>query len=143
MKKEVLVTTKGVLTLAGRDKAEDPIEVVTGGTYEYADGLHHVRFTEFSGESTEKTDNHLVVGRHYAEMHKDGMISTDMIFEEGKTSFTHYSSAYGTLMMGIHTNDVHVRVWADKLILQLKYSLSLDESHVSDNTLTVKVVSKN
>ena len=65
-----------------------------------------------------------------------------MIFEPNKKNITYYETPFGQLQMGIATTDIKVREEEDKMSVKIEYTLDVNESHVADCTLNMKIQSK-
>lgn len=134
---------RGIQTVLRSGSAEDeeslpeePIEVVTFGSYAFRNGRHVLEYDEVFEETQDKTTHCVIfMGPEGAEVHKTGQMAVDMIFEKGKKNLTYYTTPYGTIEMGIATTEVDVQEEADTLTLKIQYALSMNEEHVADCTL--------
>lgn len=142
MKEDVLVRLKGVQSIRNTGQAgEEPVEVLTAGTYHSENGSHVVLYDEVSGDGTEVTKNRMVLKRDAVEVHKSGEINVDMIFEPGKKSISCYSTPYGDLEMGISTTALRMREWENRILAHIDYALSMNGQHVADCVMDIRVES--
>jgi uncharacterized beta-barrel protein YwiB (DUF1934 family) len=147
LKKDVLVSVKGIQLLmrGGSEEGgvpEEPIEVVTFGSYAYRNGKHILEYDEILEETPGKTHNVITMSPDYAEVHKTGEADVDMIFEKGKTNLTYYATPYGTIEMGIATTDINLEEETDRVTLKIEYALSMNEEHVADCSLALTAESR-
>lgn len=116
---------------------EEPIEIVTAGSYVYRNGRHVIEYDEVFEGMEGKTHNIVSIGDSQAEVHKKGQADVDMIFEKDKTNVTYYSTPFGTIEMMIATTDIHVTEEPDRIGLEIEYALSMNETHVADCSLSL------
>ena len=82
MTKDVIVRVRGVQFIPDTEDAEEPIEIVTPGVYEYADGVHRIVYEEtFEGFENEPTVNTVTITDGSIIVQKAGAITVDMVFE--------------------------------------------------------------
>ena len=85
MTKDVIVRVRGVQFIPDTPDEEEPIEIVTPGVYEYADGVHKIVYEEtFEGFENEPTVNTVTIADDSIIVQKVGAITVDMVFEPGK-----------------------------------------------------------
>lgn len=75
----------------------------------------------------------------YVELVKSGLVSSRMVFEQGKTIMTNYNSPYGELLMGVNTKSIRIAEWQDMIRIEVDYSLEVDEKEMSKSKITIKV----
>ncbi len=75
----------------------------------------------------------------YVELVKSGLISSRMVFEQGKTIMTSYSSPYGEIPMGVNTKSIFITEWQDMIRIEVEYSLEVDEKEMSKSKITIKI----
>ena len=73
------------------------------------------------------------------ELVKSGLVSSRMVFEQGKTIMTNYHSPYGEMLMGVNTKSVFITEWEGMIRIEVDYSLEVDEKQMSKSKITIKV----
>ncbi len=143
MTKDVIVRVRGIQFIPDVPDEEEPIEIVTPGTYEYADGVHKIVYEEtFEGFENEPTVNTVTISGNCIIVQKVGVITVDMVFEPGKRSFAYYSTPFGTLDMGISTTDIDIFETRDRIDVKAEYSLSMNDALVADCVLDMSIDAK-
>lgn len=143
MEDEVLISIRGIQAPeAGPSADDEPIEVFVPGSYAYRDGMHVLEYDESFEGIEESAHNVVTFGDGKVEVHKTGGVDMDMYFEKGKTNQAYYATPYGTLVMAVSTIDVTTAQKKDRIDIGITYALSVNESLVSDCTLTITAVSK-
>lgn len=143
MTKDVLVRVRGIQFIQDSRDAEEPIEIVTPGTYEYKDGVHKVVYEEtYEGFENEPTVNTVTISDKCVIVQKVGAITVDMVFEPGKRSLAYYTTPFGTLDMGISTTDVKVEESEYRIDVRAEYSLSMNDELVSEFMLDMSIDAK-
>ena len=133
MTKDVIVRVRGVQFIPDTPDEEEPIEIVTPGVYEYADGVHKIVYEEtFEGFENEPTVNTVTIADDSIIVQKVGAITVDMVFEPGKMNIAYYETPYGILDMGISTMGLNVRCAEDLFEIRADYSLSMNGEFVAD-----------
>ena len=75
----------------------------------------------------------------YVELVKSGLVSSRMVFEQGKTIMTNYNSPYGEILMGVNTQSIFVTWSEDRIRIEVNYSLEVDGQEMSKSKITIKV----
>lgn len=139
MTKEVIVSVVGYQFEVSEN---EPIELVTNGEYYNRNGKHFIMYEEYLSEGDEATKNILKIHNGVVELTKKGESNLKMEFEKGKTNETYYHTPIGTLLVGIHTDEVEVRENERELGVKIQYSLEVNGSHVSACEIQIKISSK-
>ena len=143
MTRDVIVRVRGIQFIPDAPDSEEPIEIVTPGTYEYEDGVHKIVYVEtFEGFEYEPTVNTVTISGDCIIVQKSGAITVDMVFEPGKRSIAYYTTPFGTLDMGISTTDIDVQETGERIDVKAEYSLSMNDALVADCVLDMSVDSK-
>ena len=142
MREDVLVRLKGVQSFRDAGRAgEEPVEILTAGTYRPENGSHVVLYDEVSEDGMEVTKNRMVLKQNAVEVHKSGEIDVDMIKKKKKNSISCYSTPYGDLEMGISTTALRMREWENRILAHINYALSMNGQHVADCVMDIRVES--
>lgn len=139
MTKEVLISITGIQF---ENNEDEPIKIITTGTYEYETGIHHVYYDEISEElPREVTKCTLKIKGNGMEMIKDGLMSVHMVFEEGKKHVSYYNTPYGDLVVGTYTNRVRSLLQEDNLEVEIFYGLEINGQNISNSEIKVNIES--
>ncbi len=133
MKREVLIKVRGIQSMEGHDEAEEPVELVTPGTYEMTEEVHRLTYEEMMDELLEMpTVNVVEFTENSLTVHKTGLVNVDMVFEPGKMNIAYYETLFGVLDMGISTMGLSVKCADDLIEIRADYSLSMNGDFVAD-----------
>lgn len=140
MKEKVSIYIEGSVT----DEEESGITTKAIGHYRLFDGIHILRYEELAEQSNENSvimgkvsDNTIKISAGLVEMIKNGENSTHMVFDLEQPTQMTYDTPYGSLCFQIQTTRIDVEEKVDEIILFMEYSLSHDNSHISDNQIRV------
>lgn len=136
MTKDVLVTITG---LVSGPEDNDSIEVTTAGKYYYRNGKHYVLFEEVGDDTTSIVKNMVTIGDGHVDVSKKGAVDTQMAFEAGCKLNSIYGSAFGQMELGIITDEIRLIQEEELLELELIYQLEINNEHISDNRLYMKI----
>lgn len=139
MTKDVIVSIAGLQYEVSEDEA---VEIISRGEYYYRNNKHYVRYeelTEESGNPFQITNCTLKISNDRIDLMKKGVSNVHMTFERDKSNMTYYNTPFGDLLLGIHTKTIDIKE-ADALIeIILTYGLDINNEHVSDCTLNIKI----
>ena len=135
MKKNVVITVRG---LQPEVDADEPIEVISAGTYMRKENTHYLSYEE-ADENGTITNNRIKITDTSIEMVKKGAVATQMMFLLGEKHYACYATPFGDLTLGITTKKISVTEEADALFAKLRYGLEINGEHVSDCELDVEV----
>ena len=140
MKKNVIISVTG--THVSMD-SQEPVEVVSYGTYYKRNGKVYVKYLEVTEDNVTldclvkiDADNEAV------EITKKGQYSSCMVFKNDECCMTPYNTPFGALMLEITTKEMIILEDEDILIARLKYALDINYEHVAMCDIEVKVVSE-
>ncbi len=139
MTKDVIVSVMGMQFDVEDDEA---LSVISPATYHLKNGKHYIIYDELVPETGEHLTNTLKVGPGRLDMIKRGVYQTHMVFEEGKRNMSFYDTPMGQLLVGIQTIHIDVEESEHCLLVKIEYSLDINESHVSDCEINIKVTDK-
>lgn len=138
MTKDILVSVTGIQFEIDE---EEVIEVITSGNYYYKNGKHYILYEE-QDEQQKVTKNRIKIETSRVEMKKNGAITTNMIFEEGKENITYYNTGFGTLLVQVKTSSITFLEQEDFIYVKILYSMDVNYAHVSDCRVEIKVRAK-
>lgn len=135
MKKNVVITVRGLQ----RQVAEDePVEVISAGTYLRKDDTHYLSYEE-ADEDGNITKNRIKITPASIEMSKQGGITTQMIFINGQKHFACYETPFGELTLGMTTKSIKVTEENSQISAALRYDLEVNGAHMSECELDIEV----
>ena len=140
MTKEVMITIRGLQS--GPDTEGEPIEMTTTGEYFYKNNKHYILYEEVMDGETATTKNRIKIANGYMELTKSGLLSVTMVFEEDKKHVAHYTTPYGTLLMGIEAKKVDITESENEILIAVDYALELNEEHAADCDIQITIRSK-
>lgn len=138
MTKDILVSVTGIQFEIDE---EEVIEVITSGNYYCKNGKHYILYEE-QDEQQGVTKNRIKIEPSRVEMKKNGAITTNMIFEEGKENITYYNTGFGTLLVQVKTSSITFLEQEDFIYVKILYSMDVNYAHVSDCRVEIKVRAK-
>lgn len=138
MTKDILVSVAGIQFEIDE---EEVIEVITSGNYYCKSGKHYILYEE-QDEQQGVTKNRIKIEPNRVEMKKNGAITTNMIFEEGKENITYYNTGFGTLLVQVKTSSIIFLEQEDFIYVKILYSMDVNYAHVSDCRVEIKVRAK-
>jgi uncharacterized beta-barrel protein YwiB (DUF1934 family) len=143
MTKDVIVRVRGVQFIPDTEDSEEPIEIVTPGVYEYADGVHRIVYEEtFEGFENEPTVNTVTITDDSIIVQKVGAITVDMVFEPGKMSVSPYETPFGAIEMGFLTNRLLMERTEEKIHILSEYTLAMNGENAADCVLEMTIENK-
>ena len=142
MTKDVLVSIAG-LQMAVNDMENvdnEPIEVISAGTYFFKDGKHFIFFEEMAEGVPEITKTQIrLIGKESLEVSKKGAFNMHMIFEKNKHSRCYYKTPFGQLNLGICTGEIEVEEQEDAIDIRVKYALDVNYEALADCSIQIHV----
>lgn len=136
MNKNVVVSINGLQTL---DDSEDTVEVITVGEYYNKNGKHYILYEEIDEDSKGVTKNVVKISEESIEIKKKGIVNTTMIFEKDKINKSYYSTPFGDLSVEISTNNIDIEVAETAINIEIQYSLSVNNQHMSNCKISLGV----
>lgn len=139
------MTKNVLLTLSGKhvyDDAEEPIELMTNATYELVDGRHVVQYEQMYEENIGKTVTEISAAKDMVELTNTGAANSHMCFSKNKIYESTHEYAEGTLYMTVNTTELDVTASENELTINIEYELAMNDSHISDNVMNIRVVSR-
>ena len=140
MTKDVLITISGLQKIDGEEN--DPIETVTPGEYYFRNGKHYILYDEVQEGVPGVNKCMIKIGDGMVDLSKKGATGVHMSFQQDKKTRTSYQTPYGSMMLGFDARTIRVMEAEDTLHLKLEYDLEVEEEHLAECTLTMKVQSK-
>lgn len=141
MKKDVLVTIKGMQSMGMGEEPEE-VEMVAKGNYYLRNGHHFILYDEMMEGFNDVTKNSIKITKNAIEVQKKGVTNVHMVFEENKKTVTYYATPFGNMEMGISTTGIRVKEEEEKIDIQIDYALDINEEHAADCQIFINVQPK-
>lgn len=138
MTKEVTVIIDGLQ----RGGEEDTITSTVSGNYHYHNGKHFVRYEERAEGEEGITKNTIKITPDKIDIVKTGFNTSQMVFDLNEPTTGCYQTTYGSLFLEIHTTKLQIEEALNEIRVRLEYTLSTNDSHLSDNLISIKIISK-
>ncbi|MBQ8802386.1 MAG: DUF1934 domain-containing protein [Tyzzerella sp.] len=142
MTKDVLVSISG-LQMAVNDMEnndDEPIEILSAGTYYFKDGKHYIFFEEVAEGIPGVTKTQIrLKGKESLEVRKKGLSNVNMIFEKNKNNRCFYQTPFGQLNLGIFTSEIVVEETEENINVKAEYTLDVDYEPLADCTIRINI----
>lgn len=138
MTKEVLIRISGLRIMDGD---QEDVEVITKGEYYWRNGKHYVFYDEVVEGFEGSIRNMVKITPEMMEIRKQGITSTNMIFEQGQKKMARYITPMGEMTVEIGTSRIEVDTQEDSLKVSVNYGLDINYQHVSDCSICLDVSS--
>lgn len=135
MKKNVVITVRG---LQRQVDADEPVEVISAGTYLGKENTHYLSYEE-ADEDGKITKNRIKITPDSIEMTKQGGITTQMIFTKNQKQYACYATPFGELTLGMTTKQINIIEESTQLSVTLRYDLEINGTHMSECELDIEV----
>ena len=142
MTKEVLVSISGLQMAVNEmeENDDEPIEVLSAGSYYFKNGKHYVLFEEVAEGMQGVTKTQIKwKGEEVLEVSKRGLSNVHMIFEKNKKNRCYYNTPFGQLNLGIFTTEIRVEEREDCIQVLAEYSLDVNHEPLSDCVIKIHV----
>ena len=145
MTKEVLVSISG-LQMAVNDMEsndDEPIEVLSSGTYYFKNGKHYVFFEEVAEGMPGVTKTQIKwKDTELLEVSKRGLSNVHMIFEKNRKNTCYYDTPFGRLNLGIFMTEMKVDEKEEGILIRAEYSLDVNYEPLADCTIRIRICPK-
>lgn len=142
MTKEVLVSISGLQMAVNTMESigDDPIEIISAGTYYFKDGKHYIFMEEMAEGIPGVTKTQIRInGTSSLEVMKKGISNVHMIFEKNRNYRCCYQTPFGQLNLGICTGRIVIEESEDEIGANVKYAMSVNGEPLADCTVQIKV----
>ena len=142
MTKEVLVRISGLQMAVNdaEDQGDEPIEIISAGTYFFKNGTHYLFFEEVAEgmQGVTKTQIRLK-GAETLEVIKKGISNMHMVFEKNKNHRCFYKTPFGELNLGICTSQIAVDEAEENINIRADYALDVNYEPLAECTIRINV----
>ena len=146
MTKEVLVSISG-LQMAINDmenQDDEPIEIVSAGTYFYKGGTHYIFFEEVAEGVPGVTKTQIrLKGKETLEVIKKGVSNMQMVFEKNKNNRCFYKTPFGQLNLGICTSQIVVDEQEENINIRADYTMDVNYEPLADCVIRINIKPRN
>ena len=142
MTKDVLINISGLHMGVNEveNEEEEPIEVLSAGTYYFKNGKHYVFFEEVAEGIPGVTKTQIRwENEEILEVSKKGLSNMHMIFEKNKNNRCYYNTPYGQLNLGIYTTEMVVDEKEDNINIRAQYSMDVNYEPLADCTIRINI----
>lgn len=137
MKKDVVITIKGVQTVDGE---KDTVELTTLGNFYRKNETYYLTYleSEATGFAGQRTTLKLEDNRRVT-MIRHGGGESSLIVEKGVRHQCQYDTGYGSLLIGVNGDDIQNEITDDGGSFLFKYTLDINTALASTNEIYVTV----
>ena len=142
MTKEVLVSVSGLQSAVNEveNYDEEPIEVLSAGTYYFKDGKHFIFFEEMAEGLSGVTKTQIRInGKESLEVRKKGISNMNMVFEKNKNNRCFYQTPFGQLNLGIFTTEIVVDETEENINIRADYKMDVNYEPLAECTIRINV----
>ena len=135
--KDVIISIKGVQRPHLAE--EDSVEFITSGAYCHADTETVLTYMESEMTGMEGTRTTFRVTPPLVTLTREGTLSAQMVFEQGKKHLFLYETPYGATTMGVDTRRLTSELEAGGGEMEIDYAIDVDSVVVSENRFVIRV----
>ncbi|MCM1159162.1 MAG: DUF1934 domain-containing protein [Bacteroidales bacterium] len=128
MTKDVLITVSGIQF----DVEEEPVELITTGTYYLKNGKHYVLYEEQPDDNGPVIRNRVKFWNDGFEMTKKGEVQSCLSFNRGEKTSNVYQTVMGMIQIDTNTHEFSVVETEDAIAVTIKYTLDINYSFISE-----------
>uniref|UniRef100_UPI004056F115 DUF1934 domain-containing protein n=1 Tax=Acetatifactor sp. TaxID=1872090 RepID=UPI004056F115 len=137
------MTKEVELSIAGlqwsEDVDEDTIENIVRAEYFKKGDSHYLLYEERMEGFSQPVKNRIKFKDNILELHRQGLLSTHMIFEENKKHITDYATPYGNLLLAIDTGKIEVEEQEDSIRVSAEYKIEIGDEPISTNKIELRI----
>lgn len=137
MTEDVSITIKGYHDIDG--SCQEPVITSARGKYYFRNGHHFVSYEEQTVEGEKPSRSLVKFSADYLGIHRKGDYPSQMEFEEGKRSLSHYRTPAGDLEFGVEAEKIAVHEEEGRLEAEVVYSLHSGDARIQKSRVVVTV----
>ncbi len=137
MEKPVIISIRGVQSTAPGE--EDVMELVTHGLLGGDEGELILSYQESELTGLEGTTTTFRVAGNKITLKREGTLTSEMVFQEGKDHVSLYQTPYGGLTLGVKTRKARSDLSPAGGELEIQYALDVDDEWIGDNSFLIRV----
>ncbi len=147
MEKDVLVSIQGLQFVSEEPEEVDEdelhkIETVCCGKYYLKNGTHFVLYEEVFEGMDEPVKNMFRFNEKEVCLTKKGPINVQMVFSKGNKTMSDYNTPYGSILMGLDTQEIAIEQDNGCIEVHISYALEANYQFVADCDITIKIKEK-
>lgn len=135
--KDYVITIKGLQSYDDDDNVD--IEMMAHGDFSKEDGKFFIDYEETEATGMEGTSTSIEIDSDYVSLTREGAVETTLLFIKGRQTTSYYDTPYGTMMMGITTENVDTRLDENGGTVDVSYSMSMNNLFSGKNTFQIQV----
>lgn len=141
MTKDVLINISGLQVDVNEVEGDDePIEVLSSGSYFFKDGKHYLFFEEVAEGIPGVTKTQIkLIGKECLEVTKKGVSNTHMIFDTKRKNHSYYETPYGQFHLDVFTKNIMVDETEDNINIKVEYMLDVNYEPLAECTIRINV----
>lgn len=132
--KDVKVSISGTRVSPIEENSE-ALSTVTSGTYYKKSEKHYVIYDEVADGLI--THNTLKLSEDRVELIKKGATISKLEFKKGEQTLSSYNLPFGSLMLGVCTNEMSIDIQEYSITARLEYELEINEEHTADCVIDI------
>lgn len=137
MKKDVLITIKGIQHLDGQ---AETTELFTNGKFYKRNNHYYITYEDSETTGFEDCITTLrIEGDDKITLMRSGKSRSQLVIENGQRNVGHYATIMGDMAIGVNARQIKVELDDDGGNLYFAYSLDINSSLVSENEVYVTI----
>lgn len=137
MTENVEITISGLQWENEGDGVETAIR--TRGQYYLRNGSHYMLFEEQHQDFDGVCKTRIKIKNGQVELTRQGLIRTQMLFEENQKHLTNYAMPFGDLELGIHTKKILLNEQDHSMQIHVEYSLEVNGEYLAEQTIDIDI----
>lgn len=142
MKKDVFVSILGLYSEENGENAKgerDSLEMLTPAECYQKENTYYVFYDEILGDAGNITKCRMKFSDKTFELTRKGEVSTQLLFIEGKKTFSAYHMPYGILNIGLDTKRVTIEEKEEEIQIHIAYVMEMDYQAISENEIHIVI----
>lgn len=138
-------TKKFIINISGYQQSfieadKDNVEMTTTGDFSYEDGLYYIDYDETEMSGMEGTQTSIEIGSDYVSIQRSGAMNTDMLFMQGRKTYSMYHTPFGELLVGIYTSKLEIVTHDRCCTLYIEYDIEINDKPNGRNSIEINVM---
>ncbi|MBQ6998738.1 MAG: DUF1934 domain-containing protein [Clostridia bacterium] len=138
-KRDYVISVKGMQSYADALMENTDIEMMSECDLTLEDGKYFAEYEETEATGMEGTTTTIEVGGEYVSIVRSGKVSTTLLFIKGRQTTSYYDTPFGTMIMGITTDDITTDLTLDGGKVSVTYSISMNNIYTGKNTFEINI----
>ncbi len=138
-KRDYVISVKGMQSYADTLMDDTNVEMMSECDLTFEDGKYFAEYEETEATGMEGTITTIEVDGEYVSVVRSGKISTTMLFIKGRQTTSYYETPFGTMIMGITTEDIETDLTLGGGKVSVTYSISMNNVYTGKNTFEINI----